>query len=71
MSQEKISISITKDLYNKIENNVQSSQGEFKTVDEYIEFVLQEVLKEEEPTQVYTPEEEKEIKKRLRSLGYL
>ena len=71
MSHEKISISITKDLYNKIKHNVQSSQGEFTTVEEYIEFVLQEVLKEEEPKQVYTPEEEKEIKKRLRSLGYL
>jgi hypothetical protein len=29
------------------------------------------VVKEEEPEQVYTPEEEEEIKRRLKSLGYL
>jgi hypothetical protein len=55
----------------QIKKNVKSSQGEFKTVEEYVEFVLREVIKEEVSEQVYTPEEEKEIKKRLRSLGYL
>lgn len=30
-----------------------------------------EVVKEEEPEKAYTPEEEEEIKKKLKSLGYL
>jgi len=39
-------------------------------VAEYIEFVLTELLKDDEE-QAYTPEEEEEIKKRLRALGYI
>jgi len=34
-------------------------------VEEYIPFVLTEVLREDEPEEVYTPEEEKAINKRL------
>jgi hypothetical protein len=62
---------ISTELFKKVEQNVKASQGEFKTVEEYVEFVLREVIKEDIPEQVYTPEEEQEIKKRLRSLGYL
>jgi len=36
---------------------------------EHVEFVLREVLKEEKQT--YTSEEGEEIKRRLKSLGYL
>ena len=43
-----------------------------KTPRKYIEFVLNEIAKEDEETQTaYTPEEEEEIKKRLKKLGYL
>jgi len=41
---------------------------------DWVEFVLREVVKEENEEgekQTYTPEEEGEIKKRLKSLGYL
>ena len=38
---------------------------------EYIAFVLTDVLREDEPEQAYLPEEEKEIKERLRRLGYI
>ena len=37
---------------------------------EYVEFVLTELLREEEEP-AYTPEEEEEIKGRLRALGYI
>jgi len=46
--------------------NTRKSGGEFKTVEEYIEFVLTEILREDEQEQAYTPEEEEEIKERLR-----
>lgn len=69
---DKVPVQISRKLYNKIKNRVELSQGEFKNIEEYIEFVLSEVVKEEgEPEQVYTPQKEEEIKKRLRSLGYL
>ena len=72
VSEEKVPIYISKTLYERIKKEVEESQGEFKNVEEFIEFVLREVLKEEETEEpAYTPEEEEEIKRRLRSLGYL
>lgn len=67
---EKVPIYISQELYNKIRNRVKLSQGEFRDVGEYIEFILNEVVKEQ-IGHVYTPQEEEEIKSRLRKLGYL
>ncbi len=71
MSEKYVNVKIPKKLYDEIKKEVDESEGEFKSVDEFVEFVLSEVLKEEEPEDTYTPEEEEEIKRRLRSLGYL
>lgn len=71
MSNDKVPIYISIELFKEIEDKIQSNQGEFQKVEEYVEFVLQEVLKDEESEQVYTPEEEEKIKKRLKSLGYM
>lgn len=73
MSEEYVTLKIPRRLYEAIEKRVEESQGEFGDVEEYIEFVLEEIIKEEEeePEAAYTPEEEEEIKKRLRRLGYL
>jgi len=68
--EEAVSIKIPKRLYEKVKEEVEKSQGEFKSVEEYIVFVLEELLREEEE-QVYSKEEEEEIKKRLRALGYI
>lgn len=68
---EKIAVKISKELYEKAKKFVEESGGEFKNVEEFIEFVLKEVLEEEGEQPVYTPEEEEEIKKRLRALGYI
>ncbi|MFX0095743.1 MAG: CopG family transcriptional regulator [Candidatus Hodarchaeota archaeon] len=68
---EKVSIQITRTLVDEIQRRVDQSQGEFHSVEEYVDFVLTEVLKDEESEPVYSPEEEEEIKKRLRSLGYI
>ena len=51
-------------LYQKIENRVESS--DFKSVDEYVEFVLEEVLREDEETVTLTERDEEEVKKRLK-----
>jgi hypothetical protein len=68
-----VKISISKDLYEKILRRVSMSQDEFKSVEEYIHFVLTEIVKddEEEQQRGYTKEEEEEIKSRLESLGYI
>jgi len=68
---EKLNVKISKTLINKIQKQVEESQGEFKSVEDYIEFVLTELLKEDELEQVYTPEEEEKLKERLRALGYI
>lgn len=69
MSKTSVSINIPKVLYETINRIVETHQNEFRTVEEYIVFVLQEVTKEEEST--LSANEEDEIKKRLQDLGYL
>ncbi|MCD6465767.1 CopG family transcriptional regulator [Candidatus Bathyarchaeota archaeon] len=71
MSEDKVSVSLSKSLYDKIKEKIEESGGAFKSVEDYIEFVLEELLKEEEEETPFTPEEEEEIKKRLRALGYI
>jgi Arc/MetJ-type ribon-helix-helix transcriptional regulator len=63
-------IEIKDEIYKEIKRRIEESQ-EFNSVEEYVNFVLQEVLKENEEETVYTKEEEEEIKRRLRDLGYL
>jgi Arc/MetJ-type ribon-helix-helix transcriptional regulator len=69
--QESKAVSLSAELYGRIEERVRETG--FGSVDEYVTFVLNEVLKEEgEETEVaFSKEEEEEVKKRLRALGYL
>ncbi|MFC1904393.1 CopG family transcriptional regulator [Chloroflexota bacterium] len=59
------------ELYDRIEEKVAATG--FGSVDEYVKFVLTEVLKEEgdEEGKALSKEEEVEVKKRLKDLGYL
>lgn len=68
---EKISVNISKDLFVLIKKQVENSSGAFDSVEEYIEFVLSEVIKEEETERALTPDEQEKIEKRLRNLGYI
>ncbi len=71
MSEEYGAIKIPKKLLKKIEERIQGT--EFKSVDEYTTFVLEEVVKEDgdEAEEVFSEEDEKKVKERLRALGYL
>ncbi len=72
MPADDATVRISRKLYKEIEKRVKESEGEFKDVREYVEFVLSEVVKEDEETEApYTPEEEEEIKRRLKALGYI
>ena len=46
MSEDKVSVSLSKSLYDKIKEKIEESGGAFKSVEDYIEFVLEELLKE-------------------------
>lgn len=48
MTEDHVPVNIPKELYEEIEKRVAESEGEFKNVEEYVEFVLTEVLKEDE-----------------------
>lgn len=71
MSGDRVAVYVSRDLYDEVKRRVQDSGGEFKSVEDYVEFVLREIVKEEEGKETYTKEEEEEIKRRLKSLGYL
>lgn len=72
MNKEYGEIKVPKEIIRKIEERIKET--EFKTVDEYVNFVLEEVVKEtseEEPEEVFSKEDEAKVKERLRALGYL
>jgi len=69
---EEVEIKIPKEIYEKIEERIKDT--EFKSVSEYVTYVLREVLaslEEEETEEVFSEEEEEKVKERLRALGYL
>lgn len=64
------SVSIPIQLYEKIKKRL--SETDFSSVSDYVTYILREVLATvEEEEEVFTEEDEKKIKERLRSLGYL
>jgi Arc/MetJ-type ribon-helix-helix transcriptional regulator len=73
MSNEKegTAVLLSTELYRRIEERVKATG--FGSVDDYVTFVLEEVLKEEgeEEERAFSEEEEELVKKRLRALGYL
>lgn len=73
MDKDKIAVNISKDLYELVKQRVKESNGEFKDIEDYVEFVLREIVKDEEEDkeQKYSKEDEEQIKQRLKSLGYL
>ena len=70
MSSDKVPVYVSKDLYERAKKFVEE-QGGFSSVEELVEFVLNEVLSEETPEAKMSKEDEEKVKERLRSLGYL
>ncbi len=67
--EEKKAVFLPAELYGEIEKRV--SATDFGSVDEYVKFVLEEVVREEGEEKPFSEEEEKEVKRRLKDLGYL
>ena len=64
-----MTIKIPRTLYEKAIRWIEENGG-FSNVDELVQFLLREFVSEE-GEEVYSPEEEEEIKERLRRLGYI
>jgi Arc/MetJ-type ribon-helix-helix transcriptional regulator len=62
------SISLPSELYSKVEKKV--SETGFGSVDEFVAYVLEKVLEDDELEKEMSAEDEAEVKKRLKSLGY-
>lgn len=66
-------IKISKLLYEKIKKRLEKT--DFKSVDEYVEFIVNEVLSKIDSEvlakQSFTKEDEEAVKERLKGLGYL
>ena len=62
-------VSIPSSLYKKIEERCEGTG--FESVDEYVEYVLREVVEEEEEEEEFSEEDEEKVKERLRALGYM
>ena len=72
MNEEYGEIRIPKRLIEEIEKRTE--QTEFESVEEYVTFVLEEVVRdtdEEEIEEVFSEEDEAKVKERLKALGYL
>lgn len=67
MKEIEVKLKLSKELMEKLEER--SKEAGFKTLQEYIIFILNEVVKEEE--EEISETDEKEIKERLRALGYI
>ena len=65
--QKSKAVSLQAELYSRVEERAKSTG--FNSIDDYVAFVLEEVIKEEGEV-VPSKEEEEEVKRRLRALGY-
>jgi guanylate kinase len=63
-------ISISSDMFEIISKRIEKSNQEFSSVDEYVEFILNEIF-EKNSEKLYDKEEEEEIRKHLQDMGYI
>jgi Arc/MetJ-type ribon-helix-helix transcriptional regulator len=67
------SVDLPESLFNRIQKRLEKT--DFKTVSEYVTYLVREVLnnieEDEGKKKAFTAEEEKEIEERLRNLGYI
>ena len=69
-TEHDVTLSIPRALYDKLKTRAEGT--EFHSVSEYVVFVLEEVVKDEnaEP-KVMDSEDEEKVKENLRALGYI
>ena len=65
--QKSKAVSLPTELYSRIEERAKSTG--FNSINDYVVFILEEVIKDEGEV-VISKEDEEEVKRRLRALGY-
>lgn len=75
-----MNIEIPKEIAERLQKRVDESDGEFKTVEDYVKYILEQVVErlanegpaeEKKEEQTFSEEDEEKVKERLRALGYL
>ncbi len=71
MGEEKVEVKITipKSLYDKIKE--EADNAGFTDIEEFIRFVLEQLVESGETGEELSPEDEEKVKERLRALGYI
>ncbi|MGC8547159.1 MAG: ribbon-helix-helix domain-containing protein [Thermoplasmata archaeon] len=62
-------VSIPTPLFEKIQQKIKDTG--FTSVSDYVTFVLREILAHSNDNEAFSEEDEKKVKERLKSLGYL
>ena len=74
MEEERATISIRKKIYDEISTRIKNPINGFDSVEEYVDYVLNEVLNDEsdnEQSELSSDEKSKIIKEELEKLGYM
>lgn len=72
MTERNVTVRIPQTIFDTIKKRVEGSNGEFNTVEDYVNFVLDQVASEDllEQTGI-SREDDEDFKKRLKGLGYI
>jgi predicted DNA-binding protein len=65
--QKSRAVSLPAELYSRVEERAKSTG--FSSIEDYVVFILEEVIKDEGEV-IINKEDEEEVKRRLRALGY-
>jgi hypothetical protein len=73
LKAEKIVVRISRDLYEKVRLKIECSDLKLQSADEYVGFVLREFVEKSDvgPKSPYSKEDQEQIKRQLKNLGYL
>lgn len=62
-------IEINEEIIKEIQKNIKGTN--FKNVEDYVNFILKQIIKQEETSKGFSEDDEDKIKERLRGLGYI
>lgn len=70
MAEDRQSITISKIIYDEIFNKIKNATNDFSSVEEYVDYALNEILFGEESDEISDSEKER-VKDELKKLGYI
>ena len=72
MRRGEMKVEISDDIVKRLKKRIEE-KGDFKSIDEYVNYILQQVVErlDSEKEGSFSKEEEEKVKERLRNFGYL